>query len=266
MKKVAFLFLIKDSITLELVWELYFKNLDVCQYSIYIHHKDGATLGAFFYKYQISNCVATEWGHISLVRAQNLLLTRALEDPDNEHFVFVSGDAISTKPFHVLYNQLDTSFSYFTKSPNQNGCFPRTNPALRFIDKKHIQKAHQWCILNRKHATLMTTNTEYIDWFNGVPCTDEHCYITYIYVRGLQDEIVGNDDSSDPTTNLTYANWTHTRPAQRLPRLYKTITPEELEQLINGRCLFARKFAPQALASIALHPEYIQKMFFVGTK
>ena len=116
------------------------------------------------------------------MKAQNLLLKEAFND--NKHFIFISNSCIPLKNFD--YNQLNENYSYFNICP-QSQCFPRCNGALKYIDTNIIQKSHQWCILNKKHAELMLSTTEYMKWF--VNCPDEHCYITNIYHR-LENEII----------------------------------------------------------------------------
>jgi hypothetical protein len=249
MKKIAFCFLIYDNINHENLWNLFFKNIDRDKYNIYIHYKYNKPL-KYFDQYKIDNCIETKWGDISLVHAQNLLLNKAIMDHNNEHFIFISNSCIPLKSFYYIYNYLDNKYSYF-QIINQKQCFPRCNKTLNFIDKKYIQKASQWCILNRKHTELMLNDTDYIDWFNypsSIP--DEHCYITKIFYNNLQDEII---ISSIPTDATTFTNWSgngYKYQSNTGLKNYSFIKNKELLYLLNSKCLFGRKFDKECIYSL----------------
>ena len=183
MKKIAFCFLIYDIINHEELWNLFFNNIDPNKYSIYIHYKNSTPL-TYFNKYKLKKRIQTKHGDISLVQAQNVLLNEALKYPSNEHFILVSGSCIPVKSFNYIYETLNPEYSYFAKV-SQTGCFPRCNTVLKYIDKKYIYKTSQWCILNRKHASLMTTNRGYLKWCSMIFASDEHCYITNIMYNNL---------------------------------------------------------------------------------
>ena len=139
MKKLAFLFLIYDEINFENIWHKFFINIDKNKYNIYIHQKNNFQL-QFFNQYKINQIIPTSYqSHISLVLAFNRLIEEALKDPDNSHFILLSGSCIPAKPFNYIYDFLNPNFSYFNICP-QEQCFPRANQTLQFIDKKFIQK------------------------------------------------------------------------------------------------------------------------------
>ena len=87
-KKLAFLFLIYDSIHQEELWNKFFKGVNPDKYSIYVHYKDNKPL-EFFEQYKLENCIPTEWAQKSLVLAHNLLLEEALKDEQNTNFILV---------------------------------------------------------------------------------------------------------------------------------------------------------------------------------
>ena len=229
MKKLAFCFLIYDLINHEELWNIFFKNVDPNKYSIYIHYKTNKKL-KYFEKYKLNNCIETIYADISLVKAQNLLLQEALNDESNTNFIFVSGSCIPLKSFNHVYNFLEEAYSYFGLNP-QTLCFPRCNNLLNFVKKEFIQKAGQWCILNRKHAKIMLESTDYLTWYKNIYAADEHCYIINLYINNLQNEII------DLFT--TYRNW---ESKGKSPKNYETIIKEELLQLLNSNSLFGRKF------------------------
>ena len=225
MKKIAFCFLIYDIINNEDLWDNFFKNIDCTKYNIYIHYKTDIDL-KYFNKYKLSFCIETEWGEISIIKAQNLLLVEAIKDIDNQHFIFISNSCIPLKSFDYIYNELDENFSYFNMCP-QEQCFPRCNDSILYLPKQYIQKSHQWCILNRKHTLLLIIDTDYLNWFNI--CGDEHCYITKLYTKNLENEVINKA--------TTFTDW-----SSDILKTYNTITKEEFNYLINSEHFFGRKF------------------------
>ena len=133
-------------------------------------------------------------------------------------------------PFHIVF---------------QEDCFPRCEKTLNFISKEYIQKASQWCILNRKHSNIMISysNTHYIDLYKKVYAPDEICYITNIFINNLQDEIVTTVNVANDAT--TFTNWKgmdYKFPSDKSLKNYTSISEEEVLYLINSNCLFGRKF------------------------
>lgn len=244
MKKIAFCFLIYDDINLEYFWYLFFKNINSNLYNIYIHYKENKPL-KYFDKFKINNCIETKYADISLVKAQNVLLENALKDPENKHFIFISGSCIPFKSFGHIYNTLNEKYSYFNLSPNTN-IMERCHVVAKYIPQKYIRKSHQWCILNRKHAELMTNSTDYINWFSrGVYAPDEHCYITKLFNSHLINEIITTPNNSIYAT--TFTNWACSNYKYKFRsksglKTYNSISKEELKHILTGFCFFGRKF------------------------
>ena len=243
-RRLAFCFLIYDVINHEDAWGAFFDGVDEARYSIYVHYKTDTPMRPFFErrKLRADACVQTAWAGISLVEATNVLLRTALDDPENTSFILVSGACIPLKRFDHVYDAIGEA-SYFNLAPHEQ-CFPRCNAALRLLARDHVQKAHQWCILNRRHAQMMVDEAAaYIDWFDV--CPDEHCYISLIFHRGLQHEIVATPNLADGAT--TFTNWgapyKYAASGVRLPKSYAGISTEELAHLLSSASLFGRKFA-----------------------
>lgn len=246
MKKIAFCFLIYDIINHEELWHSFFKNVDTNKYTIYIHYKFNKPL-KYFEKYKLTNCIETKYADITLVKAQNLLLQEAITDKENKHFIFVSGSCIPLKSFDHVYDNLNEGHSYFNIS-QQSECFPRCKTTLNYIDKKYIQKASQWCILNRKHTELMLNNDDYLTWFEYTYAPDEHCYITNIFYNNLQYEITTTQNVANDAT--TFTNWRgmdYKYPSYNELKNYSFITNDELLYLLDSKCLFGRKFNKECI-------------------
>ena len=249
-KKIALLFLIYDEINNEDVWLKFLEGVDKSKYNIYIHYKTDKK-SSNFEKYKLRNSIPTKWGDISLVKAQNLLLKEALKDPLNEYFIFLSNSCIPLKKFDQIYNRLSSkgNFSYFNKG-NDSQVFPRCDNLLKFTDVKNIKKASQWSILNRKHADLLTRDEDiYLKWYSdsdAIQVPDEHAYITYLFSKGLEGELILTDNLTAGATTFTlwgdmdYKYKDNTK--NNNPRYYEDISDEEIEYLINSPCFFGRKF------------------------
>lgn len=271
MNKIAFLFLIYDMINHENIWHRYFRGfrdfeggVRKNQYSIYIHYKTDVRL-EFFDEYKIdkSKIIDTKYADISIVKAQNSLIKEALKDAKNTHFIFLSGSCIPLKSFDYLYHYLEPKYSYFHVA-DPDDCFPDCEVALQYIPKRHIHKASQWSILNRKHAELLTADdaatasasNTYLRWFEDTYAPDELCYISYlsyIYNDTLDDEIIATSYHSPPEVATTFANWedmNYKYVSERELKNYKNISEEELEHLLRSKSLFGRKFKPSCYPSL----------------
>lgn len=242
MKKIAFLFLIYDEINHEDIWKLFFQNIPTDKYNIYIHHKYNRPL-KHFEKYKLEQCIETSYGDISITNAFNLLISKALEDCDNKTFILLSGSCIPFKNFNYVYDNLDTSYSYFNIAPH-SACFPRCNNALQYLGENYIQKASQWCILNRKHADLMIKEeANYVKWFEKCDNSDEHCYITTIYHNKLEKEIITTPNiAKDATTFVNWQGMDYKYPSYFGLKNYSYISKDELIYLLQSMSLFGRKF------------------------
>ncbi len=242
-RKIAFLFLVYDKINHEDIWAEFFSQDDNDRHSIYIHYKDNFE-SKYFNNCKLPDCIKTEWGDISLVRAQNLLLSYAMNDQDNKLFIFCSGSCVPFKTFDYVYRSLNDNYSYFNVAPDRES-FPRCRNALKHINIKYIKKASQWCILNRKHTKLILgpDKDKYLQWFNDT-VGDEHCYITYLHYIGMEDELITTHNASNSAT--TFTNWPQVKYMypHRIPNIknYEKIDAEEILYLVGSKCLFGRKF------------------------
>lgn len=228
MKKIAFMFLIKKKIMNEDIWENFFSNVSSNKYNIYIHYKNNVKL-QYFEKYKLLKCIDTQWGHRSLVDAQNLLIKESLKDIDNTHFILLSENCIPVKNFDFIYNFLDINYSYFDiKNPD----IKQLNKEIyKFLNKEEIKKSTQWCILNRKHAEFLYNKEFIIKFFEGNNYPDERVYITALYKFNMEREIIN--------FSTTYCKWIYKSPH---PIDYTMIQSKFIYFLLQSPYLFARKF------------------------
>ena len=267
MIKLAFIFLIYDIINHEELWHMFFKNVDNSKYSIYIHYKTNVKL-KYFNEYKVDKPLDTKYADISIVKAQNHMLEIALEDVNNTNFIFVSGACIPLKSFQYIYESIDSKYSYFHIADPEDS-LEDCKDTLNYINKKYINKASQWCILNRKHSLLLVYGakfnkylfdkkytTNYLVWFNNSYAPDELCYITYlsfIYKDKLDKEIIATYYNEPPEIATTFANWEGMKykyVSEKELKNYISISEKELKHLLYSTCFFGRKFKPSASLSL----------------
>jgi len=247
MSKIAFCFLIIDTIHNQKLWEYFFDNIDKDKYNVYIHYKKNTDLGKFE-KYKLSKCVPTKWDHISLVHAYNVLFTEAFKDKQNKKFVILSGNCIPFKSFDHVYETLTKDdYGYFSSSTDNSSCFPRCNNLLKHFPKDKIFKSSGWFILNRTLVEkLCFLSKEEVEKKFNINAPDEHYYITLIHYYELFDQIkITNGAENDTTfTNWGSSSYIYSKGVvcKKHPKLYTEITKEEYDYLKSSFCMFGRKF------------------------
>ena len=120
-----------------------------------------------------------------------------------------------------------------------------------------MDKASQWCILNRKHANILLDNTNgqtvIFNIFKNNKirgCLDEYTYITILNNLNLNFNNELKLTNNLASNSTTFANWLDCTNYKNFkgsiktghPSNYNYICPEELDFLINSKSLFARKF------------------------
>jgi len=239
--------LIYDKINHEALWYQYLKNIDRDKYNIYIHYKHDIPL-LYFNKYKLLTTIPTQYGGISIVMAQLLLLQEALKDKDNQHFIWLSQACVPLKSFDTIYNSLDETKSYFNLAPDTQ-VFPRANLCLKYIrDRKRVKKANMASIVNRKHAIFFLTNHSRIrKIFSGIKHVDEIALITVLHCMNLQHEIISTHNIAAGA--IIFAQWSDIdnykvfqKSIKKNDYTYMSICQEELDYLVKSNSLFGRKF------------------------
>ena len=132
MKKIAFCFLIYDSIQLEELWHIFFKNVDPNKYAIYIHYKTNKPL-KYFENYKLKHCIDTKYCDVSIIHAHNLLFKKAFEEGCDK-MISLSQSCIPFKSFDYIYDFLTKDdYGHFNITP-QVQCFPRCNNLVNYCD------------------------------------------------------------------------------------------------------------------------------------
>lgn len=145
MKKVAFCFLLYDSVKHSKVWENFFDEDDRDSHSVYAHLKTVTPKTQNWVRDHKIRPVKTDYCHVSLVYAWIRLLQEALKDPSNKYFTILSGECIPLFSYKRSYSKL-------TRSKKS-----RINVdmlAESYIDTG-LYYADQWCVLTRREAKLL---------------------------------------------------------------------------------------------------------------
>ncbi|XP_057856062.1 glycosyltransferase BC10 isoform X2 [Cryptomeria japonica] len=217
--KIAFLFIARNRLSLDFVWQRFFQGAEESKFSIYIHSRPGfvfskgTTRCKYFYGRQLSDSIQVDWGEASMIEAERILLRKALQDPLNQRFVFVSDSCVPLYNFSYIYDYIMSSPKSFVDSfsDTKEG---RYNPKMSgVIPVEKWRKGSQWATLIRKHAEVVAADNAVFPAFqlhckrkplpefwrqeavvadtskihNCIP--DEHYVQTLLAMKGLEGEI-----------------------------------------------------------------------------
>ncbi|GBG74080.1 hypothetical protein CBR_g17791 [Chara braunii] len=274
--KIAFMFLVRDSLTFAPLWEKIFHGHEN-QYSVYVHateaYKRGPQESDVFEKSVICS-KPVKWGRPSLVDAERRLIASAILDPLNQKFVLLSESCIPVRNFSFIYSYLmDTSKSFV-----EIGLFPdRYPPELAPLVKvEQFRKGSQWVTLNRVHAALVVADRVYyppfMRWCQGFPrrfcigfATKRRCWnfpnvLCFADEHYMQTMLHILDEGAVHPRTLTWLEWIWQSPHPRTRgagdtdlALLKQIQNDATCEWngLNRECfLFARKFSKDALPII----------------
>ncbi|KDO55187.1 hypothetical protein CISIN_1g017260mg [Citrus sinensis] len=226
--KIAFLFIARNRLPLEMVWDKFFKG-EESRFSIYVHSRPGflfskgTTRSIYFLDRQVNDSIQVDWGGASMIEAERILLRHALADPFNDRFVFLSDSCIPLYNFSYTYNYIMSTSTSFVDSfaDTKEG---RYNPKMAPVIPVHNwRKGSQWAVLTRKHAEIVVNDTTVFPMFqqhckrkslpefwrehsfpadpskehNCIP--DEHYVQTLLAQEGLEGELTRR--------SLTYSSW-----------------------------------------------------------
>ncbi|EXB30978.1 hypothetical protein L484_016838 [Morus notabilis] len=257
--KVAFMFLTPHSLPFEKLWDKFFHGHEG-KFSVYVHaskEKPVHVSGYFVNKDIRSDQVV--WGKISMVDAEKRLLAKALQDPDNQHFVLLSESCVPLYNFDYIYDYLiNTNISFVDafEDPGPHGNGRYSEHMLPEIDKKDFRKGAQWFTLKRQHAVIVLADNLYYTKFR------EYCKLA--------------DPGGIANWSVTHVDWSERK---WHPKSYKAqdityellknltsidvsvhVTSDEKKVVQKWPCLwngmqrpcylFARKFMPEALDNL----------------
>lgn len=227
--KIAFLFIARNRLPLDMLWDAFFKGDKENRFSIFVHSRPGflfnkaTTRSAYFLDRQINDSIQVDWGEASMIQAEKILLTHALADSSNERFLFLSDSCIPLYNFTYIYDYVMSTSTSFVDSfaDTKEG---RYNPKMHpLIPVDNWRKGSQWVALTRKHAEIVVKDDTVFSMFqlhcktkslpeywrnrpipadtskehNCIP--DEHYIQTLLAQEGLEGEITRR--------TLTHTSW-----------------------------------------------------------
>lgn len=159
--KIAFLFIARNRLPLDIVWDAFFQGDQENKFSILVHSRPGfllnkvTTRSPYFLNRQVNDSIQVDWGEASMIQAERILLQHALMDPLNERFVFLSDSCIPLYNFSYTYDYIMSTPNSFVDSfaDTKEGRYnPKMDP---IIPVQSWRKGSQWAVLNRKHAEIV---------------------------------------------------------------------------------------------------------------
>ncbi|CAL1358068.1 unnamed protein product [Linum trigynum] len=226
--RIAFLFIARNRLPLEVVWDAFFKG-EESRFSVFVHSRPGflfneaTTRSEYFLDRQVNNSIQVDWGEASMIEAERILLRHALEDPSNRRFVFLSDSCIPLYNFSYTYDYIMSTSTSFVDSfaDTKDGRYnPKMDPV---IPVDNWRKGSQWVVLTRQHAGVVVQDSTVFPAFqkhcrrkslpefwrdqpfptdpskehNCIP--DEHYVQTLLAQKGLEKEITRR--------SLTHSSW-----------------------------------------------------------
>lgn len=227
--KIAFLFIARNRLQLDMVWDAFFQGDKENKFSIFVHSRPGflfnkaTTRSTYFLNRQVNDSIQVDWGEASMLEAERILLKHALSDPFNDRFLFLSDSCIPLYNFSYTYDYIMSTPTSFVDSfaDTKEG---RYNPKMHpMIPIHNWRKGSQWVVLTRKHAEIVVKDDTVYPMFqlhckrralpefwrdrplpadaskehNCIP--DEHYVQTLLAQEGLEGEITRR--------TLTHTSW-----------------------------------------------------------
>ncbi len=254
--RVAFLFLTRNMHNHPDIWEEYWRGHED-RIAVYGHARERHYLmlpgrGGWLAAAQIAEHLPTEWGDLSLVRAQLALLRAALADPRNRFFVFASESCVPVRPLRDLLRlvsldgrsrfRVETTDELLERQPFKAA---RATPESR-IPAGQWRFHSQWMLLNREAAELIAANAALLECFTGTHAPDECAFGTLLHAAGypLEKKVAAQD--------VTWSLWPSL--VSPHPETITQVTPDLCGDIAGSGAFFARKFsAGSALRDYGLH-------------
>lgn len=256
--KIAFLFLTRGPMELEMLWQLFFTDVPKELYNVYLHPAPGyhynetTTKTDVFVGREIPS-QTVDWGQMSMIDAEKRLLRAGLEDPANQRFILLSESCIPLHSFSFVYDYLmgqTNSYieSYQTNLPGRYD--PRMAPTVREED---FRKGGQWFALRRDHAQLVYAEEKvyevfqehcYWDWGLNKLCAPDETYIqTTLAVLGRENEI--------HRRSVTFTEWYPTTRVHPKRYVIQEVSRDLIWDLQSRRQIWGPDIHPQQRT---LHP------------
>jgi len=234
--KVAFLFISQTGLPHASIWESYWEGAEE-QVSKYGHSSAPQEMEeSWFTDSLIDERFDSAWGDISLVRIQMALLRAALEDSDNEFFVFVSESCVPIRPLADLRESLrldGRSRIEWGVTEDQPKIKQQRVKKFKRIPESLARFHPMWILLNREAAELVIED-DFTPLMENVFAPDECYFATVLNMKGYpMEELIDR-------SQLTFTQWPEGSVPS--PDSFTFVEPEMAGQLMSTGAWFARKF------------------------
>jgi hypothetical protein len=223
-RKIAFLFLVKQDLSLREIWEEFFSfHAPKHQYNIYIHSSFPFTYPetSIFHNRTIAKQITVKWGTLGLVKATRFLMEAAYnDDPDNYYFPLFSESCLPlysfSKMYRVLLHNPSGDLSIITACPHTeegNMEVNRWKPSLDNspnMKKEYWRKSGEWIMLIRKHAKIYIDFVEDDQYWESIPCADEHFLPSILALHHVENETTCSDGFTSVYWTSLIASHPHT--------------------------------------------------------
>ena len=262
-KKIAFCFLLYDTVLHREIWEKFFQQDCGKQktHSIYSHIKTVTKDTPQWLKKSRVRSIKTGWCEENLVSAWIKMIREALKDPDNAYFVILSGECIPLFDYKKLYKKATASkksrinIDYAVKSYAVTGLYYADQWVLLnrkcaklLVDMKDTKRGKEWLKATRKRLCYYDDDDD--DDFCS--CPDEILPVNW-FVHNFGKPTTKGFKSQIREMPTTYTYWD---PMARKPHPEK-FTLEKVKKFEKDICssgaLFARKFEPSAGTFMAMN-------------
>jgi hypothetical protein len=243
--KIAYCFLVYDTIVPYSIWNAYFESASLDRFCVFIHAKYVAKSIPYTFPYQqIENPVHTvDKSHISIVEATLALWRRALMDKEVSHLVFLSQNCVPLYSFEVL-NACMLSLPYSVLS-----CIPGNKKERHAQLHSSMQKRIPYTSFVKQQPNMILTRRDaerfvkypLTRYFSSMQCPDEHYFINVMTSVFRQKCFLRQTHYCNPDVRRTQAV------------VFDQITDSFLRRIRQEGFLFLRK--------VRNRPEYIQLLF-----
>ena len=244
--KIAFCFLLRDTVKHKTIWKDFFDNGNPEAYSIVSHVKKVTPDTPKWIKENMIPTIPTKWCEDSLVWAWVNMLREAVKDPQNQYFALLSGECIPLQNFTRTYIGITSdSRSRFNIDFNSE---QEEETGLKYAD--------QWCILNRRDALLLISlkhgenGKKHLQKMKRVKrswCSDELYPINWM-IHNYGDPNTKKFRNHIKLQQTTFTKWDNVAPHPIV--ITKSKLSSLKRQICNSGAFFARKFDTQAAIDI----------------
>ena len=218
--KLAFLFIVRQGVPLEVVWNDFFAEAPLDEFRIYVHSNTRGfllnattTTSPLFYGRTIRPIDNVRSGSMSLVHAELRLLDEALEDIDNDWFIFVSDKCMPIFDFRTFQNYLQFSTGSYLEAYKVSGFEGRYQADFNrtIIPEASWSKGTQWAALTRSDATLIAHDNLVVPEMDRIHSLGRNYAISRFYAMDehYKQVILANNNVTWNHRSVTFMKWSN---------------------------------------------------------